>query len=87
MTKTIPIEVPSDLLIALNSTEIELQNQFQVEIAILLFNQQKLTIGKAIQLSKLTRREFEKELANRQVPVSQLNIEQILSDVEKLKNL
>ena len=84
---TIPVDIPSDILIALNETEKELKYHFQVAIAMMLFQEGKLTLGKAIQMSGLTRLEFEKSLAKNKISVSELNIEQIMSDVDKLKDL
>ncbi|MEN8118982.1 MAG: UPF0175 family protein [Bacteroidota bacterium] len=60
---TIPVNIPHNLMITLNESEQELKSHFQVAIAIMLFQEGKLTIGKAIQLSGLTRYEFEKSLA------------------------
>lgn len=84
---TIPVDIPSDILIALNETEQELKNHFQVAIALMLFQEGKLTLGKAIQLSGLTRFEFEKSLAKNKISVSELNVEQIMSDVDKLGDI
>ena len=84
---TIPVDIPSDILIALNETEQELKHHFQLAIAVMLFHEGKLTLGKAIQLSGLSRFEFEKSLAKNKIPVSDLNIEQIMSDVDKLGNI
>jgi predicted HTH domain antitoxin len=81
---TIPVDIPSDMLIALNETEQELKNHFQLAIALMLFQEGKLTLGKAIQLSGISRFEFEKSLARNKISVSDLTIEQIVSDVDKL---
>ncbi len=86
-TISIPVDIPSDLLIALNESEQELKAHLQTSMAIMLFQEGKLTIGKAIQLSGLSRFEFEKALAKNKIPISDLSIEQIHSDVEKLKDL
>ncbi len=86
-TITIPLNIPKDLFITLNESEQELKTHFQTAIAIMLFQEGKLTIGKATQLSGLSRFEFEKALAKSKIPVSQLNIDEILSDVNKLKDL
>jgi len=86
-TITIPLNIPKDLFITLNESEQELKTHFQTAIAIMLFQDGKLTIGKATQLSELSRFEFEKALAKSKIPVSQLNIDEILSDVNKLKDL
>ena len=84
---TIPVEIPSDLFITLNESEQELKTHFQTSIAITLFQEGKLTLGKAVQLSCLSRVEFEKLLAKNKIPVSQLDLDQIFSDVKKMKNL
>jgi len=84
---TIPIDIPSDLLITLNESEQELKTHFQSAIALMLFHEGKLTFGKAVQLSGLTRFEFEKVLAKNKIPVSHLDADQIMSDVEKLRDL
>ncbi len=84
---TIPVDISPDILIALNETEQELKYHFQVAIAMMLFQEGKLTLGKAIQLSGLSRFEFEKSLAKNKIPVSDLNVDQIMSDVNKLRDL
>jgi predicted HTH domain antitoxin len=84
---TIPIDIPSDLMVALNESEEEMKLHFQTAIAIVLFQEGKITIGKAVQLSGLTRHEFEKVLANNKIPISNLDIEQIKSDVQSLSTL
>jgi predicted HTH domain antitoxin len=83
----LPFDIPSDLLDALNETQQELKSHFQTATAMMLFQEGKLTIGKAIQLSGLTRSEFEKALAKNKIPVSLLDPDQIMSDVEKLRDL
>ena len=80
---TIPIDVPSDLLIALNESEQELKVHFQTVIAIMLFREKKLTLGKAIQLSGLSRFEFEQALAKRHIPISTIDTNQAMIDAAK----
>lgn len=86
-TVNIPIIVPADILIALNESEAELKEHFQVGIAMMLYHQGKLTLGKAIQLSGLSRFEFEEALAKNKIPVSMLSAEQVFEDADKLKGL
>ena len=86
-TTIIPVEVPTDIMIALNQSKAELRNHFQVSIAMMLFQEGKLTIGKAIQLSGLSRFEFENQLKRKNIPISNLTIEQIMSDVKKLSDI
>lgn len=84
---SIPVNISPEIMIALNESEQELKNYFQVTIATMLFQEGKLTIGKAIQLSGLTRYEFEKNLAKRNIPISNPSLSQVFSDVEKLSDL
>ena len=86
-TVTIPIEVSEDVIIALNESEQELKSHFQSAVAAMLLQEGKLSFGKALQMSGLSRYEFEKHLAKNKIPVSELNYEQIMSDVEKLGSL
>lgn len=86
-TITIPVNVSRDIMIALNETEQELKVHFQAGIAMFLFQEGKLTLGKAIQLSGLSRYEFEKMLSKNNIPVSNPNLEQVISDLDKLSNL
>ncbi len=84
---TIPVNIPYNLMITLNESEQELKSHFQTAIAIMLFQEGKLTIGKAIQLSGLSRYEFEKSLAKNKIPLSKIDIDLINSDLNKLKDL
>ena len=84
---SISIDIPSDLIIALNESENELKSHFQTAIAMMLFQEGKLTLGKAIQVSGLSRFEFEKALSKNQIPISDLGIDQIMGDVDKMKDL
>jgi predicted HTH domain antitoxin len=86
-TITIPVSVPSDIILALNESEQELKTSFQVAIAMMLFQEGRLILGKSIQLSGLTRYEFEKSLAKNNIPIAKLDLNQIISDEDKLKDL
>jgi predicted HTH domain antitoxin len=48
---TISIDFPNDILLALNETDKEQQSRIKVALTIQLYELQKLTIGKASQLS------------------------------------
>lgn len=84
-TQTISVDFPNDILLALNESESDLKKRIKLTLAIHLYKLQKLTIGKAAQLSGMTRFEFEKELSKNKISISNLNEEDILSDIEKLK--
>ena len=83
--QTISIDIPNDILLALNESENDLKKRIKITLAIQLYKLQKLTIGKASQLSGLSRLEFEKELYKNEVSISNLNEDDVFSDIEKLK--
>ena len=84
-TQTITIEFPSDILLALNETEAELKERIKTSLAMRLYRLQKLTIGKAAQLSGLSRFEFETLLSENEIPISNLTINEVMDDINKLK--
>jgi len=81
---TISIDFPNDILLALNVSESDLKKRVKLILAIQLYKLQKLTIGKAAQLSGLSRFEFENELSNHKISISTLSKEDVLRDIEKL---
>jgi hypothetical protein len=44
--RIIEVELPSDILLALNENELELKKDIKIAYAMRLYQQQKLTIGK-----------------------------------------
>ena len=84
-TQTISIDFPSDILLALNETEAELKQRIKTSLAMRLYKLQKLTIGKAAQLSGLSRFEFETLLSENEIPISNLTIDDVMDDCKKLK--
>ncbi|MBK6281769.1 MAG: UPF0175 family protein [Draconibacterium sp.] len=83
-TKTISIDIPSDILLALNETESEFKKSIKISLAMRLYKLQKLTIGKAAQLSGLPRFEFETILSENEIPISNLSINDMMDDCKKL---
>lgn len=82
--QTISVDFPNDILLALNESENDLKKRIKIILAIQLYILQKLTIGKAAQLSGLSRLEFENELSKNKIPISNLTEKDILNDIEKL---
>jgi predicted HTH domain antitoxin len=84
-THAITVKLPADILLTLNETETELEQQLRISFALRLYGQQKITIGKAAQLAGLSRWQFEILLAENKSPVSNLTFEDIVGDVKKLE--
>jgi predicted HTH domain antitoxin len=84
-TQTITIDFPSDILLALNATEAEFKQNIKTSLAMRLYRLQKLTIGKAAQLSGLSRFEFETLLSENEIPISNLTLQDVMDDIKKLR--
>ena len=84
-TQTISIDFPSDMFLALNETESEIKQRIKILLAVRLYELEKLTIGKAAQVSGLSRLQFETILSENKIPISNLTIDDVISDIEKLK--
>ena len=84
-TQTITIDFPSDILLTLNENENELRYDIKLSLAIRLYRLQKLTIGKAAQIAGLSRFNFETILSENEVPISNLTIDDVINDCQKLK--
>lgn len=83
----IPVTISPDIFVALNETEEGLKNYFQSAIAMLLFQEGKLTFGKATQLSGLPRHAFEQLLTQNNIPFSNTNTDEAFADLAKLATL
>lgn len=81
----IDIDLPSDILLTINESEKELKQRIKTSLAVQLYQQKKVTIGKASQIANLTGLEFKKLLSDNEIPISNLEIEDVLSDIENLK--
>jgi predicted HTH domain antitoxin len=83
--QTINIDLPADILLTLNESEEELKKRIKISLAIQLYAQQKVTIGKAAQIAELPHLQFETLLSEHNIPISLLEVDDVLGDIEKLK--
>jgi predicted HTH domain antitoxin len=83
--QTININLPSDILLTLNESEKELKKRIKVSLATQLYIQKKITIGKAAQIAEMSRLKFETLLSEFKIPISNLEEEDVLRDIQKLK--
>jgi predicted HTH domain antitoxin len=75
------LTIPDGILQAAGLTEAD----SQVELAVHLYSQRRITLAQAMRLSRLGRPEFEKELARRDI--SLYTLEDLEHDVAALKEL
>jgi predicted HTH domain antitoxin len=74
--------IPDDILQATRMSEEELRQ----EIAVLLFQREKLTLGQASRLAGMSRFQFQHLLASRQIPVH-YGVAELEEDLETLRGL
>ena len=59
------MEIPDQIIMQAGLSSDELR----LKVALLLFQEERLTLGQASQLARLHQIEFQKELANREIPI------------------
>lgn len=67
------------MLREIHLTELE----FNLEFAVFLFQQKKISLGKASQFAKLTRLQFQKILYSRQIPIH-YDVKDFQEDIESV---
>ncbi len=74
--------IPEDILQATRMSDEELKQ----EIAVMLFQKEKLTLGQAAHLAGTSQLQFQHLLASRQIPVH-YDVEEFEEDLKTLKDL
>ena len=75
--------IPNEILYATRMTEAELKQ----EIAVMLFQKQKLGLGKASEFAGMNKLLFKHLLASRQIPINEYDIEDLEHDLNTLHKL
>lgn len=76
------VAIPEDILQATRMSDEELKQ----EIAVMLFQKEKLTLGQAAHLAGMSQLQFQHLLASRQIPVH-YDVEEFEEDLQTLKEL
>ena len=76
------IIISDDILCATRMTESEMK----LEIAVMLFQKEKLTLGQASRFADMNRIAFQHLLASRQIPVH-YDVKDLEKDIENLKKM
>ena len=62
------------------------EEELTLEIALLLYQKGKISLGKAAQLAGLTRFAFQKEMASRKIPIN-FSLQDLEADLKNLQSL
>jgi predicted HTH domain antitoxin len=77
-----PLTIPDEVLAAAHMTELDLKR----ELALTLFQQERLTLGRASGLAGMSQREFQLLLADRHIPIH-YGVEEFKQDLETLRQM
>ena len=69
MSKSLTLEIPGDVADALRLPELEKVQRLRLELAVSLYSQGMLGLGKTAQLACVSRGEMNRVLAERKVPM------------------
>ena len=76
------LAIPQDIFQATRMSE----QEFLQEVAVMLFEKEKLTLGQASHFAKISQLQFQHLLASRQIPIH-YDIEEFEEDLKTLKSL
>jgi predicted HTH domain antitoxin len=80
------LELPENIMQGCKEAGFDIQNDIKKCLAVRLYQKSLVSIGKAAELAGMDRVDFEYYLSNNRIPISNLSLEDIMADVEKLKN-
>lgn len=83
-TISVRLDIPADILTALNESEEDFKKDLTLSAAVRLYQLQRLTLAKAASLAGYHRYDFENYLADNNIPIALLTIDDVLNDVKKM---
>jgi predicted HTH domain antitoxin len=81
-TQGMTIDIPLDIMKLLNQSKVE--QEIRRYLAVRLYVDEAITIGKAAELAGMRRLEFEDFIARHNIPVSLLDYSDIHADLERM---
>ena len=84
-TQQITIEIPQVLIGHVDAARIE--QEFKQYLAVKCYLDENVSIGKAANIAGMRRIDFETFLSQNQIPISLLTYEDVMADLEKMKNI
>jgi predicted HTH domain antitoxin len=84
--QTIQIDISKDDYNEINKTETELHSDFKIALAIWYYLNEYFSLARAARFAGLSRHDFETLLANKQIPISLQNLEDIQDDLNNFND-
>ena len=82
IVEAMPVTIPDEVLTAARMSEAEIKR----ELALTLFQQERLTLGQARRLAGMSHLEFQAVLAERQIPIH-YGVEEFRQDLQTLRQM
>ncbi len=76
------VTIPDEIVKASGMTA----EEFMLEVVVVLFQQERISMGKAAELAHMNRLDFQKLLSSRQIPIH-YGVEELEQDVATLREL
>ena len=86
MIHTVAIEIPEQIAFSLKIPRPMLQEQLTLELAIRLYQKGILSFGKARELVRLNKWEFQEKLAKEHIPIN-YDLEELERDLKTMREL
>jgi predicted HTH domain antitoxin len=84
-TQQITINIPRS--VADRITTVQIEQEFKQFIAVKFYLNENVSIGQAAGIAGMRRIDFETYLSQNQIPISLLTYEDVMADLEKMKDI
>jgi predicted HTH domain antitoxin len=85
--QTVTLNLPENVSWVLQSPDIKLEQDVRIALGMKYYLDQRISIGKAAELAGMDRIDFETYLSEHQVPISLLTYDDVMKDVDNMKDL
>lgn len=82
----IQMEIPEDILVSLNESAQDFENEMRVTIAMEHLRRGRLSLGKAAELAGLTKIEFFFELGKHGIPMIDYDEDDFLDELDQIRS-
>jgi predicted HTH domain antitoxin len=85
--QTVTLHLPETVSWVIQSSDIDIEHDVRVALGMKYYLDQRISIGKAAELAGMDRIDFETYLSEHQVPISLLTYDDIMKDLDNMKDL
>jgi len=86
-TLTLEMEISKDFLYTFDFKQDQVGDELKLLASIELYREHKVSMGKAAEFAGITKYIFMQELASREIPLIEYDIDEVIGEAEVLKNI